>query len=143
MIFYNERIFKRCFNWPWRRWYKNILNIPLYFKLMHHLIKHGYDEYAHWETFNWFIDIMKDILTYYRKHHQGYPVGLNFNDMMQEELEAQYDSELEKMIALLNDMDELNPKYDSMRPVEVSKSMESAKDEFFVLFSKHFYSLWD
>ena len=79
MLFYNEKIFKRCFNWRGKYWYKNIKEIPLYFRLMHHLIKYGYDEYATWETFDWFINIMKDILTYYRKHHHGYPVP-SFDD---------------------------------------------------------------
>ena len=146
MLFYNERIFKRCFNWPWRRWYKNIANIPLYFKLMHHLIKHGYDEYATWETFNWFIYTMKDILVYFRNHHDGYPVTPNFNDMLQEELEAEYDADLDKMISLLDDMDEDNPKYETKYQKDYKKCLDemyAAKDEFFKLFAKHFYSLWD
>ena len=74
MLFYNKRIFQRCFCYRAKYWYKNIANIPLYFKLMYHLIKHGYDEYATWETFNWFIDTMKSILISYRKNHYGVPI---------------------------------------------------------------------
>lgn len=147
MLFYNEKIFKRCFDWRGKYWYKNIKEIPLYFRLMHHLIKHGYDEYATWETFDWFIDTMKDILTYYRNHHQGYPVSSNFNDMLDEELAAEYDKDLDKMISLLNDMDENSPKYETEEYQKDYKKlcneMFAAKDEFFKLFAKHFYSLWD
>jgi hypothetical protein len=114
---------------------------------MHHLIKHGYDEYATWETFDWFIDTMRDILTYYRNHHDGYPVAPNFNELLQEELDIEYDNDLDKMISLLNDMDENNPKYEAE---EYQKDygkhyeeMNAAKDEFFKLFSKYFYNLWD
>lgn len=147
MLFYNEKIFKRCFDWRGKYWYKNIAEIPLYFKLMHHLIKHGYDEYATWETFDWFINTMKDILTYYRNHHDGYPVAPNFNELLQDEIEEKYDKDLDKMISLLNDMDENSPKYEAeeydKEPNKRYEEMFAAKDEFFKLFSKYFYDLWD
>lgn len=147
MLFYNEKIFKRCFDHRGKYWYKNIKEIPLYFRLMNHLIKHGYDEYATWETFDWFIDTMKDILTYYRNNHYGYPVAPNFNDMMQEELNIEYDKDLDKMISLLNDMDENSSKYDAEEyDKDIKKKYDeiyAAKDEFFKLFAKHFYDLWD
>ncbi len=146
-MFYNKTIFKRCFYHPKKYWYKNIKNIPLYFKMIHHLVKHGYDEYATWETFDWFINTMKDILTYYRNHHQGYPVAYNFNEILQEDLEKEYDADLDKMISLLNDMDENNPKYERKEYQKDWKrhyeEMFAAKDKFFELFSKYFYNLWD
>lgn len=40
-MFYNKDIFKRCFNYRPKYWYKNIAKIPLYFRLMRYLIKHG------------------------------------------------------------------------------------------------------
>ena len=141
-MFYNEKIFKRCFDYRGRYWYKNIKYIPLYFKLMRHLIKHGYDEYANWETFDWFIYTMKDILVTYRNNHNGYPY-VSFDDKVQEQAEKKYDEDLDTMIALLDDMDEGNPKYNSMKYADVNKTMDSAKDEFFELFSKYFYHLWD
>ena len=52
MIFYNKQIFDSCFAYRRKYWYKNIGRIPRYFKLMHHLIKYGYDEYATWEIFD-------------------------------------------------------------------------------------------
>lgn len=147
MIFYNKNIFRRCFNYRGKYWYKNIKEIPLYFKLMHHLIKHGYDEYATWETGNWFIDVMKNILVTYRVNHQGYPVISYHDKDKQEEFEKEYDADLDMMISLLGDMDECNPKYDSEKYIKDYKlqneEMNTAKDKFFELFSKHFYSLWD
>ena len=150
MLFYNKKIFDRCFDWRGKYWYKNIAEIPTYFKLMHHLIKHGYDEYATWETFDWFIDTMKNILTTYRYGHLGYPVGSldeEWTEEMQNQLEIDYDADLDKMIALLNDMDECNPKYEAEEYEKNLKrkydEMHEAKDEFFKLFSKYFYNLWD
>ena len=147
MLFYNERIFKRCFNWPKKYWYKNIKYIPLYFRLMHHLIKHGYDEYATWETFDWFIITMKDILRTYRYGHIGYPVASWDDNEAQEQAKIDYDADLDKMISLLDDMDENSPKYESEEYEKDFKrkydEMYAAKDEFFKLFSKYFYNLWD
>ena len=147
MLFYNEKIFKRCFNWRGKYWYKNIKEIPLYFRLMHHLIKYGYDEYATWETFDWFIDTMKDILKTYRYNHVGYPVVSYDNKDLQKAANRDYDADLDKMISLLEDMDEDNPKYEAEEYQKDYKRLCNetlvAKDEFFKLFAKHFYSLWD
>jgi hypothetical protein len=119
---------------------------------MHHLIKHGYDEYATWETFDWFIYTMKDILVYFRNHHDGYPVAHNFDAMLQEELEAEYDKELDEMIYHLYYMDQDNVEGELSKGMpedwipdylSVNEIMERHKDEFFKLFAKHFYSLWD
>ena len=140
---YNKKIFERCFSWRGKYWYKNIKEIPLYFRLMHHLIKHGYDEYATWETFNWFIDTMKSILTSFRSNHHCYPV-ISYDDReLQEQSEKEYDADIDRMIELLDSMDECSPKYEHTGYNEQYEEMYAAKDEFFKLFVKHFYSLWD
>ena len=151
MLFYNEQIFKRCFHYRKRYWYENIKNIPLYFKLMHHLIKHGYDEYATWETANWFIDTMKSILPHY-KNHMGVPIVLdNYNwyeydeTLENENINAWYGI-IDRMMELLDLMDECNPKYYTKEYEDYKKQdeeMNAAKNEFFELFSKYFYNLWD
>jgi hypothetical protein len=144
-MFYNKKIFKRCFCYRGRYWYKNIKRIPLYFKLMHHLIKHGYDEYATWETFNWFIDTMKEILKTYREGHIGYPVASFDNEELQKLANIAYDADIDKMIVLLDKMDEeyySNVEY-SGDYRRINNEMNESKDEFFQLFTKHFYSLWD
>ena len=69
--------------------------------------KKGYSEVAEWETFTWFISVMKQILTYYRDHRAGTPFVLEdeniiFNNEEQTARnEAFYDSILNKMLDLL------------------------------------------
>lgn len=151
---YNKRIFKRCFSYPKRYWYKNLKHIPLYFKLIHHLMKYGYDEYAAWETFDWFIHTMSAILKQYKKGHLGVPIIIgdypfdstddsedaqkkrNLNDKLWEMI-------IDEMIDCLADMDENNPKYDNIDDDKQYELMEAAKTRFFELFSRHFYDLWD
>lgn len=151
---YNEKIFKRCFCYRMRYWYKNIKNIPLYFTLMRYLIKNGYDEYAVWETFDWFIHTMKAILTEYKKHRHSVPVLLedypydscNDSEETQEKRklnDEMWEETVDKMLSLLDDMDEDNPKYARMDMIKHNEALEKAKNEFFELFSKYFYCLWD
>lgn len=153
-MFYNKAIFKRCFNYRKRYWYLNLKQIPLYFKLMHHLIKHGYDEYAKWETFNWFINTMKEILLNYKNNKQGipilvenYPMWHDENDEEAEKIikknEELWNNTLNRMIELLELMDECNPKYENYNYGKRWEEMNNAKDEFFKLFAKYFYNLWD
>lgn len=154
-MFYNKKIFQRCFRYEGRYWYKNIKEIPLYFRLIHHLVKHGYDEYASWETFSWFISIMKSILIKYREGHQSIPIVIdNYpwiikteeDKAKEHENEAKWESIVNRMIELLDDMDEYSPKYDNYKFEDLKRKnaeMEAAKNEFFELFSKYFYDLWD
>lgn len=151
MLFYNKKIFERCFHYRKKYWYENLKNIPLYFKLMHHLIKKGYDEYATWETFNWFIDTMKSILPHYKKH-MGVPLvleGYAWDDPSYDEEEnvKKWYGIIDRMIELLDLMDERNEKYlaeeYSKYPLKGDTEREIAKNEFFELFSKYFYNLWD
>lgn len=151
-MFYNKKIFQRCFRYKGRYWYKNIKEIPLYFRLIHHLVKHGYDEYASWETFSWFIDTMKSILTKYRDGHQGIPIVVdNYpwivkteeDKKIEHENEVKWDAIVNRMIELLDDMDECNHKYDDCDWKVKDAEMNAAKDEFFELFSKYFFCLWD
>ena len=146
MLFYNKKIFKRCFCYRPKYWYLNLKEIPLYFKLIHHLVKYGYDEYATWETYDWFIYTMKDILSNFRANHSGYPTS-SFNNKQNWQKECEeYDADFDKMISLLDDMNEDNPKYRDEKYNSVGlryEEMEDAKDKFFKLFSKHFYTMWD
>ena len=145
-MFYNKKIAERCFSFKGKRWYKNIKNIPLYFKLINHLVTKGYDEYATWETFDWFIHTMKSILTDYKKSHCGYPItDLSLSD---EENEKNWEDIIDTMLSLLDDMDEENEKYQyegyDMKREECNHIAQvRAKDKFFELFSKYFYNLWD
>lgn len=145
-MLYNKLIFDRCFCYPKRWWYKNLKNIPLYFKLIHKLIKYGYDEYATWETFNWFIYTMQSVLEVYKNTRNSSP---NLEGLNIEESDKKWDEILNEMIRLLRIMDESNPIYstDHYKGFEGMKKkgneMNKAKDEFFRLFSTYFWNLWD
>lgn len=156
MLFYNEKIFQRCFGYPKRYWYKNIRNIPRYFRQIHHLIKYGYDEYATWEMYYWFMQTMKSILVNYRKNHSSvpividnYPYVVNTEEdkAMQKYNEEKWNVIVNRMIELLDDMDENNPKYETEEYEynwkKQDKEINVAKDEFFKLFSEYFFTLWD
>lgn len=67
---YNKTIFKRCFSYKGKYWFYNIKEIPTYIKQMRFLMKHGYDMYACWETFDWFIHTMRKILTHQRYYYR-------------------------------------------------------------------------
>lgn len=149
-MFYNKAIFHRCFNYPKKYWYKNIRNIPLYFRLIHELVKYGYDEYATWETFNWFSATMKSVLIRYKEGHQGVPVIIEDYpiDFQNEEANAEiWDKIIDRMIELLDLMQEDCSKYEHYEGIEGlkkrHKEMDAAKCEFFNLFSKHYWDLWD
>lgn len=137
-MLYNKAIFKRCFNFRGKQAWRNILEIPRYFRLMGFLMKHGYDEYATWETFNWFTVTMKEILTFYKERGNA-PCVLDNNtlDAFSDEYIMQNEKEwktiLNEMLSLLDRMNE---------DVEDNERCAS-KDRFFILFSRYFYNLWD
>ena len=148
MLFYNKKIWDRCFCWHGKQWYKNIKEIPLYFKLMNHLIKYGYDELAKWDMVNWFPNIMKELLIHYRDNKSGYPL-VSENVIKQELYEKQYDIDLDKMIQLIDvitydifeDKDWFD--YEQEERDRLIKRREDAKTNFFMLFAKYFDTFWD
>lgn len=133
-MLYYKKIFKQVFTARGKYFYMNFKSIPTYFKLIWHLNKYGYDKYALWSTCYWFIDTMKDVLTRYNGDRMGYPCNMT---------EYEWDKTISRMIALLGDMDENNPEYDDLSLAEIYQRQQVAKNEFFALFSKYFYDLWD
>ena len=132
-----------------KNWWRNLKDIPIFIKRIFFTLKHGYSPVAQFETFEWFMDVMKEILTNYRYHRMGSPVVIdNFFDVKEENPnditnEEAYNAILDRMIILLDLMDENNQLYNDMDWKEADKKKEDAKNEFFKLFSKHFYTLWD
>lgn len=117
-------------------YYKNIKYIKIFFKRIFFTLKHGYAPQAQWETYAWFIDVMKEILTNYKYNRNGTPL-LTENE---EENNAAYDKLLTDMIELLNKMDENNPIYDGINYEDRYDVMDTAKNEFFKLFSENFWN---
>ena len=132
-----------------KSWWRNLKDIPIFIKRIFFVLKHGYSPAAQWETYGWFMSVMKEILTNYRYNRMGSPVVIdNFFDVKEENSndianEEAYNAILDRMIDLLDKMDESNPIYDNMDWKESDKAIVNAKNEFFKLFSEHFYSLWD
>ena len=124
-----------------KSWWRNLKDIPIFIKRIFFVLKHGYSPVANWETFQWFIDVMREILTNYRHFRSGTPDIIDSGNE-NENIEA-YNKILDNMIDLLDKMDESNPIYNNMSWKDADKKKEDAKNEFFKLFSEQFYGLWD
>lgn len=120
-------------------------DLHIYHERLRHLKKFGYSPQAKWETFFWFIDITRDLLNNYRYNRKGTGWYLEeYSNMSYEEVEQKnndfYNAELDKMIELLDKMDErINP----VENAEDYSKMFRACEEFFEMFSKYFYGFWD
>ena len=128
-------------------WWRNLKDIPIFIKRIFFTLKHGYSPVAQWETFGWFIAVMREILVNYRDNRMGTPVVIpdyNIDDLISENKNIEiYNNILNEMIELLDKMDECNSTYNGVSLEEMHSAMDSAKNKFFELFSKYFYTLWD
>ena len=128
-------------------WWRNLKDIPIFIKRIFFTLKHGYSPVAQWETFEWFIAVMREILINYRDNRMGTPVVIpdyNIDDLISENKNIEiYNNILNEMIELLDKMDECNSTYNGVSLEEMHSAMDSAKNKFFELFSKYFYTLWD
>lgn len=139
------------FNFRGRYFWRNIKDIPIFIERIFFTLKHGYAPQAKFETFNWFIDTIYEILTWHRYHRVGTgyildePVDLNNKEQDERNIKA-YNDGLDRMIELLDQMNEDNEMYDNLKPDDWKKKsemIEAATEEFFKLFNKYFYYLWD
>lgn len=130
-----------------KSWWRNLKDIPIFIKRIFFTLKHGYSPVAQWETFGWFITVMREILVNYRDNRMGTPVVIpdyHTDDLISENKNIEiYNNILNEMIELLDKMDECNSTYNSVSLEEMHSAMDSAKNKFFELFSKYFYTLWD
>lgn len=139
------------FNFRGRYFWRNIKDIPIFIERIFFTLKHGYAPQAKFETFNWFIDTIYEILIWHRYHRLGTgyildePVDLNNKEQDERNIKA-YNDGLDRMIELLDQMNEDNEMYDNLEPDDWKKKsemIEAATEEFFKLFNKYFYYLWD
>ena len=75
------------FNYPKCSWYRNLKDIPIFIKRIFFTLKHGYSPVAQWETFGWFVAVMREILVNYRDNRMGTPVVIpdyNIDDLISE-----------------------------------------------------------
>ena len=128
-------------------WWRNLKDIPIFIKRIFFTLKHGYSPVAQWETFSWFISVMREILINYRDNSMGTPVVIpdyDADDLISENKNIEiYNNILNEMITLLDQMDENNLAYNDVSLEEMHSAMDTAKNKFFELFSKYFYTLWD
>lgn len=124
------------------RWWRNLKDIPIFIKRIFFVLRHGYSPVAQWETFEWFRDVMKEILINYRHNRVGSPMIIDDFWEGSKNIDT-YNNILDKMIELLDQMDENNKIYNNMDWKTKDKLMNDAKNEFFKLFSKYYYDLWD
>ena len=130
-----------------KSWWRNLKDIPIFIKRIFFTLKHGYSPVAQWETFGWFITVMREILVNYRDNRTGTPVVIpdyNIDDLISENKNIEiYNNILNEMITLLDKMDENNLAYNDVSLEEMHSAMDTAKNKYFELFSKYFYTLWD
>ena len=110
--------------------------------------RNGYSPQAEWETFLWFIDVMRNILMFHRYDRVGTGYWLdepyNPTEEQSERNENFYNSELDKMLELLDKMDERKRELTGItKTKEENDEMQVACDEFFKMFAKYFYGFWD
>lgn len=123
-------------------------------KYLPHAIKYrfqrafrGWADCDTWDMDFWFMEVMKPMLQHLRDTHMGHPGDLT---------EEAWNVVLDRMIFLLTEMDEstcsqqnafwkdTDQKQKALeREIDICKYREVCKDEFFRLFSKYFYNLWD
>jgi hypothetical protein len=106
-------------------------------------MKNGYDDIDRYCLYGRFIDRYTNVLKDYKKNMHGHPARFS---------EEEWNAIIDKMLLHLYYMDEDNvdeelckdvpenwiPRWDTTYPI-----MEHHKNEFFKLFSEHFYDLWD
>lgn len=130
-----------------KNWWRNLKDIPIFFQRIFFTLKHGYSPVAQWETFEWFIAVMRKILINYRDNRTGTPVVIpdyDADDLISENKNIEiYNNILNEMIELLDKMDECNSTYNGVSLEEMHSAMNAAKNKFFESFSKYFYTLWD
>jgi hypothetical protein len=124
----------------------NIKYLPHAIKYRFQRAFRGWADCDTWDMDFWFIEVMKPMLQHLRDTHMGHPGDLT---------EEAWNVVLDRMIFLLAEMDENtcsqqntfwrsgNKDKALAREIDVCKYRDTCKDEFFRLFSKYFYNLWD
>ena len=103
----------------------------------------GYDAVDTFEIFAKFTERYEKILKEYKAHHYGCPYDMT---------EKEWETIIDDMIYHLYYMNEQNVEHELSKGISedcspssltVYEVMERHKDDFFELFSKYFYNLWD
>ena len=124
----------------------NIKYLPRTIKYRFQRASRGWADCDTWNMDFWFMKVMRPMLQHLRDTHTSHPGNLT---------EEAWNVVLDRMIFLLNEMDENTCSQQNVfwkgkdkdraleREMDICKYRNSCKDEFFRLFSKYFYDLWD
>lgn len=106
------------------------------------VIRHGYYPQAYFESYLYFIDMWKEIFTWYRDSRNGTPMPLDTPEHEMAEIEDRYTADMDTMIHLLDKM--------AIDPLDYPDDLETAEklqyatmNCFFEMFKDKFYGLWD
>lgn len=118
-------------------------DIKILFRRIRFLFKHGYNEPALWESFEYFIDQWEEILIYYRDKRNGTPIVINLADYTGDTWEEANENAFNEMInRMLTNLHIMKNDNNILGAGDWDKVV-AAKDEFFTDFSKMFYNFWD
>lgn len=102
-------------------------------------IRYGFCDADLWEIDSWFVNIMHAMLQRFKETRVSSPDFENriiTDAEYEQELIQNWDDILDRMIVLLGEM--RGKDHHSLSAKQIA-----SKDEFFELFSKYFYDLWD
>lgn len=114
-------------------------------KRLWQVIRKGFYPQAYFETYTYFIDQFKDILTWYKEKRVSTPVivtPVESNSKWEKENSKAFEDRLNKMIAELDKM-RIDPLDHPEGYAAGNEERETAKEEFFEMFEEIFYDLWD
>lgn len=123
--------------------YRNLVDIKIYFQRINFLLKNGYSPIATWGTCSWFIDWADEIIKGYIKDRVGtsminpYDKTKFKNDDEADKIWDKYFSEMRGCLKIMKEYEK--PPFSPDNYEEMCK----AKDKFFKMFSNIFYDLWD
>lgn len=127
----------------------------------------GLSPVSTFETFSYFTSAWRIALANLLKHNYGYPsvcpslknvssthyieYSLEYRDYLRAEELYMFDDEaarewqkiLTRMLVLLDEMDEDNPKYEGWSMKDEDEAREKAKEEFFRILGRVWWNLWD
>lgn len=109
----------------------------------------GFADVEACEIDTWFMDIMPRMLKRFRENNMSIPCEGNLisHEICDEDDErlAEWNKIIDRMIFLLEEMNEDTCSMDQNKASfhEIFEYRNTCKNEFFELFSKHFWDLWD
>ena len=128
-----------CYKFPLRHRLRHPIErlheIGLNIKYAYQRIKYGWCEKDTFDIDTWFLNVIPQMLKYFRDNFHSHPVFMLDNGELDPDSEHSWNMILDEMIscfdAINNDI------------LNIHNSNDKYKDRAFELLSKHFWNLWD